>query len=81
MAIASDNTIQTNYRTELVALRAAETAPYFTVGSKAYIPDSCFCFIARDISAFCIMSRFFNCMWEIVLLGFYSKITTSPYIY
>lgn len=40
MAIASDNTIQTNYRTELVALRAAETAPYFTVGSKAYIPDS-----------------------------------------
>ena len=40
MAIASDNTIQTNYRTDLVALRAAETAPYFTVGSKAYIPDS-----------------------------------------
>lgn len=40
MAIASDNSIQTNYRTELVALRAAETAPYFTVGSKAYIPDS-----------------------------------------
>lgn len=34
------NTIQTNYRTELVALRAAETAPYFTVGSKAYIPDA-----------------------------------------
>ena len=34
------NTIQTNYRTELVALRAAETAPYFTVGSKAYIPDN-----------------------------------------
>lgn len=34
------NTIQTNYRTELIALRAAETAPYFTVGSKAYIPSS-----------------------------------------
>lgn len=34
------NTIQTNYRTELVALRAAESAGYFTVGSKAYIPDS-----------------------------------------
>ena len=47
------------------------------------IPEKsvCFCFIARDVSAFCIMSRFFNCMWEIVLLGFYSKITTSPYIY
>lgn len=40
MPINTDNTIQTNYRTELVALRAAETAPYFTVGSKAYIPDS-----------------------------------------
>lgn len=34
------NAIQTNYRTELIALRAAETAPYFTVGSKAYIPDN-----------------------------------------
>jgi hypothetical protein len=33
------NTIVTNYQTSLVALRAAETAPYFTVGSKAYIPS------------------------------------------
>jgi hypothetical protein len=33
------NTIQTNYQTELVALRGAESAPYFTVGSKAYIQD------------------------------------------
>ena len=40
MAIATDNTIKTNQRTELIALRAAEVAPYFTVGSKAYIPDS-----------------------------------------
>ncbi len=32
------NTIVTNYQTELVALRAAEVAPYFTLGSKAYIP-------------------------------------------
>lgn len=31
------NTIVTNYQTELVALRAAEVAPYFTLGSKAYI--------------------------------------------
>lgn len=43
------------------------------------IPEEsvCFCFIARDFSAFCVMSRFFNCMWEIVLLWFYSKITTK----
>lgn len=32
------NEIVTNYRTELIALRGAESAPYFTVGSKAYIP-------------------------------------------
>ena len=36
--IASNNTIQTNYQTELVALRAAEVANFFTVGSKAHIP-------------------------------------------
>lgn len=40
MAIASNNTIQTNYQTEIVALRAAEVASYFTLGSKAYIPSS-----------------------------------------
>ena len=34
------NQIVTNYRTELVSLRAAQMAPYFTVGSKAYIPDA-----------------------------------------
>lgn len=45
-----------------------------------YTRRICFYFIARDFSAFCIMSRFFNCMWEIVLLGFYSKITTSLHI-
>ena len=39
MAISSNNTIETNYQTELVALRGAESAPYFTVGSKAYIPE------------------------------------------
>ena len=33
------NTIETNYQTELVALRGAESAPYFTVGSKAFIPE------------------------------------------
>ena len=38
--IPSSNVIQTNYQTELVSLRAAEMAPYFTVGSKAYIPDA-----------------------------------------
>ena len=37
MPIASNNTIATSYQTELVALRAAASAPYFTVGSKAYI--------------------------------------------
>lgn len=43
------------------------------------IPEEsvCFCFIARDFSAFCVMSRFFNCMWEIVLLRFDSKMTTK----
>jgi hypothetical protein len=40
MAISSNNTIKTSYQTELVALRGAESAPYFTVGSKAYIPDA-----------------------------------------
>lgn len=39
MAISSNNTIETNYQTELVALRGAESAPYFTVGSKAYIQE------------------------------------------
>lgn len=38
--IATDNNIATNYQTELVALRAAEVAPYFTVGSKKFIEDS-----------------------------------------
>ena len=33
------NTIKTNYQTELVALRAAQMAPYFTIGSKDYIGD------------------------------------------
>jgi hypothetical protein len=33
------NTIKTNYQTELVALRAAQMAPYFTLGSKAYFAD------------------------------------------
>lgn len=40
MAISSNNTIQTSYQTELVALRGAEVAAYFTLGSKAYIPSS-----------------------------------------
>lgn len=31
------NSIVTNYQTSLVALRAAEVAPYFTIGSKAYV--------------------------------------------
>jgi hypothetical protein len=33
------NTIKTNYQTELVALRAAQMAPYFTIGSKDYVGD------------------------------------------
>lgn len=33
------NTIKTNFQTELVALRAAQMAPYFTIGSKDYIGD------------------------------------------
>lgn len=37
--IPSNNTIATNYQTELVALRAAQVANYFTVGSKAYLGD------------------------------------------
>ena len=40
MPISSNNTIQTSYQTELVALRGAEVAAYFTLGSKAYIPSS-----------------------------------------
>ena len=32
------NQIVTNYQTSLVALRAAEVASYFTLGSKAYVP-------------------------------------------
>lgn len=31
------NSIVTNYQTSLVALRAAEVAPYFTLGSKAWV--------------------------------------------
>lgn len=38
--IATDNNIATSYQTELIALRAAEVAPYFTVGSKKFIEDS-----------------------------------------
>jgi hypothetical protein len=34
-----DNTFQTNKRTELVALRAAESAGYLTIGSKKYLKD------------------------------------------
>ena len=41
-AISSDNNFETNYRTSLVALRAKEVAPYFTVGSKAYFGDQIF---------------------------------------
>lgn len=41
-AIASGNQLETNYRTSLVALRAKEVAPYFTVGSKAYFGDQIF---------------------------------------
>ncbi len=37
MPITSSNTIATNYKTELMALRAAQVASYFTVGSKDYI--------------------------------------------
>lgn len=37
--ISTSNNIETNYQTELVALRAAQVAPYFTVGSKAYFSD------------------------------------------
>mgnify|MGYP003390378765 CR=1 FL=1 len=33
------NTFQTNKRTELVALRAAESAGYLTIGSKKYLKD------------------------------------------
>lgn len=37
MPISSSNTIATNYKTELMALRAAQVASYFTVGSKDFI--------------------------------------------
>lgn len=37
--LGSSNNIETNYRTELVALRAAQVAGYFTIGSKAYLGD------------------------------------------
>lgn len=37
--ISSNNSIATNYQTDLVALRAAQVANYFTVGSKAYLGD------------------------------------------
>lgn len=37
--ISTSNNIETNFKTELVALRAAQMAPYFTVGSKAYFGD------------------------------------------
>lgn len=37
MPISSSNTIATNYKTELMALRAAQVASYFTLGSKDYI--------------------------------------------
>lgn len=41
-AITSANNFETNYQTSLIALRAAEVAPYFTVGSKAYFGDQIF---------------------------------------
>jgi len=41
-AISSANQFETNYQTELVALRGAQIAPYFTVGSKAYFGDQLF---------------------------------------
>lgn len=37
--ITTSNNIETNFQTELVALRAAQMAPYFTVGSKGYFGD------------------------------------------
>ena len=37
--ISSSNKIETNFQTELVALRAAQMAPYFTIGAKAYLGD------------------------------------------
>lgn len=39
MAIASNNTVKTNSLATLVAIRAAENAGYFTVGSKKYFSD------------------------------------------
>ena len=41
-AISSSNQFETNYQTELVALRGAQIAPYFTVGAKAYFGDQTF---------------------------------------
>lgn len=37
--ISTSNNIETNFQTELVALRAAQMAPYFTVGAKSYFGD------------------------------------------
>lgn len=37
--ISSSNNIETNFQTELVALRAAQMAPYFTIGAKAFLGD------------------------------------------
>ena len=39
MAYTSNNAIKTNELVELVALRAAQVAPWFTVGSKAYFTN------------------------------------------
>ncbi len=41
-AISSANQFETNYQTSLVSLRAAEVAPYFLLGSKAYFGDQIF---------------------------------------
>jgi hypothetical protein len=57
MAIPSDNTIRTNSLAELVTARAAESAYYFTVGSKKYFKDqlagkrngNTYRFVIRDV--------------------------------
>lgn len=57
MAIASNNTFVTNKLATLVAVRAAEAAPYLTVGSKAYFKNQLadknngqeYDFIIRDV--------------------------------
>lgn len=54
------NSFQTNKRTELVALRAAESAGYLTIGSKKYLKDQLigkrngrsFDFVIRDAGAY-----------------------------